>query len=661
MKSVRTLRLALGVLALLASASSAAYAVSTRYFTADTETQFSAGELEGTAAYSHGVVRPGHSKERVELKDTALAWSMLRLGDSVLVGTGNDGKVLRIQGKNIKEYVATKELVVTALEQGAGGAIYAATIPNGKIFRIDGGKLREFVTLKDAAQIWDLLWDAKKSRLLVATGPEGRLLSVSTKGAVKVLHDSEAGHIMSLALDSDGSILFGTSEQARVYRLTGSGEPLVIGDFPGNEVTHLAVSKGRIAVAANAFPEPRVAKKKDDNDKSDGSAPKPKTGRGQIWVIDASGSSEQVFRHSKAHFTRVAIDPDGVVYAAMGKDGLVYRIEPSRFYATWLDLEEEQILDLDMQGDSPLVSVGDGAAVYRLKAARGKDASWTSKVWDAGTTARFGEITWRAKGKVTIQTRSGNTAEPDDGWSSWSNAISTPGPIRSAPARYLQVRASLQSDDAELLAVRAYYLRSNQRALIQSISAKMKSSDSDDDGVPKSSSTYEINWDVDNPDGDSLRYRIRFRHEKDTKWRPLLREHQVLTKSKYQWQTDALPDGFYLLEIEVSDELSNPGAKARKATLISEPVLVDNHAPVIENLKKSGNRIQGVARDSVGPIGKLEYAVDGKEWIPFFPEDEIFDTRREPFSLEIPSGGRDAIISIRVYDSAGNSRTHEIQ
>ncbi len=655
-----TVRSALALLVTLGAVASA-HAISTRYFTADTEKQFSAGELEGTAAFSHGVVRPGHSKERIELKDTALAWSVLADGNAVLVGTGNDGKVLRVEGKNVKEYVATKQLVVTALERGAGGAIYAATIPNGKIFRIDGGKLREFVTLKDAAQIWDLLWDAKKSRLVVATGPEGRLLAVSPKGAVSELHDSEAGHIMTLALDTDGSILFGTSEQARVYRLTTKGQARVVGDFPGNEVTHIALAKGRLAVAANAFPEPRVAKKKSDDDKSDGSAPKPKTGRGQIWVIDSDGSSEQVFRHSKAHFTRVGIDDDGVVYAATGKEGLVYRIEPNRFYATWLDLEEEQILDMQMNGGAPLISVGDGAALYRLQSARGKDAHWTSKVWDAGTTARFGEVSWRAKGKIAIQTRSGNTAEPDEGWSEWSHPIFTPGPIRSAPARYLQVRATLQSDDAELLAVRAYYLRSNQRALVRSISAEMKSSDSDDDGVPKRSSTYELDWDVENPDGDSLRYRLRFRHEKDTKWRPLLRDHEILTKSKYLWETSALPDGYYLVEVEVSDELSNPGPKARKAKLISEPILVDNHAPTIESLKLSGTRLTGEARDTVGPIAKLEYAIDGHEWIPFFPEDEIFDTKRERFSVELPQSARGAIVSVRVFDSAGNTRTAETQ
>ena len=654
-----TIRTSLGV-ALTLGAIATAHAVSTRYFTADTEEQFSAGELDGTAAFSHGVVRPGHSKDRVELKDTALAWSVLADGNAILVGTGNDGKVLRIEGDNVKTFVETKQLVVTALERGAGGAIYAATIPNGEIFRIDGGKLRKFVTLKDAAQIWDLLWDAKRRRLLVATGPEGRLLAVSSGGSVTELHDSEAGHIMTMALDSDGSVLFGTSEQARVYRYTGKGAPLVIGDFPGNEVTHIALSKGRVAVAANAFPEPRVAKKKTDADKSDGSAPKPKTGRGQIWVIESDGSSEQLFRHSKAHFTQVDIDGDGVVYAGTGKEGLVYRIEPNRFYATWLDLDEEQILDMDMRGKQPLIAVGDGAAVYRLNAKR-PQAHWTSKVWDAGTNARFGELTWRAKGKVTMQTRSGNTAEPDEGWSEWSHAISSPGPIRSAPARYLQVRATLQRDDTELLAVRAYYLRSNQRALLRSISAKMKSSDGDDDGVPTSSSKYELSWNVDNPDGDLLRYRIRFRHEKDTKWRPLLREHQVLTKTEYLWETSALPDGYYLVEVEASDELSNPGPTARKARLVSEPILVDNHAPSIEGLALHGTKLSGVAVDSVGPIGKLEYAVNGNEWIPFFPEDEIFDTKRERFSLELPKSAHGAIVSVRVYDSAGNTRSAEMR
>jgi hypothetical protein len=86
-------------------------------------------------------------------------------------------------------------------------------------------------------------------------------------------------------------------------------------------------------------------------------------------------------------------------------------------------------------------------------------------------------------------------------------------------------------------------------------------------------------------------------------------------------------------------------------------VLVDNTPPVVDDLKLNGRRLQAVVTDGVGPIQRVEVSVAGSdEWRPLFPNDGIFDERRESFDVDLsqvlPAGP--TLISVRAYDSSDN-------
>ena len=72
--------------------------------------------------------------------------------------------------------------------------------------------------------------------------------------------------------------------------------------------------------------------------------------------------------------------------------------------------------------------------------------TFTSTVYDATRVASWGAVSWAAKlpagTKVTVQTRSGNTATPDGTWSAWSS-VSNSGTVSSPSGRYLQHRIIL--------------------------------------------------------------------------------------------------------------------------------------------------------------------------------------------------------------------------
>jgi hypothetical protein len=55
----------------------------------------------------------------------------------------------------------------------------------------------------------------------------------------------------------------------------------------------------------------------------------------------------------------------------------------------------------------------------------------------------------RSQSSVSVQTRSGNAAQPDASWSDWSTAYQTPAgaAVTSPRSDFLQVRLTLKSED----------------------------------------------------------------------------------------------------------------------------------------------------------------------------------------------------------------------
>lgn len=661
------------------------FAVTTRHFSLDSARVLSAGKLDGTAVHSDGSVRPGVETRRLALEGVGVARALLVRPDGIaFVGTGNQGKIFKIESNKATVFSETGELAVTSLVSGFGGALFAATIPHGKIFRLDAaGKASVFAQPAGADHVWALAFDDKRATLFAATGPEGKLFSIDAKGKAEVALDTDAAHVMALALDRDGTLYAGTDGEALLYKLRAPARAEVLYDFEGNEVTALAVRDGVLAVAANLFPKPSPTPQKPNkpDDKDDGkttdktetdkATDRPKPGSGALWRIDAAGRARKLFTPDEGHLTAVEWAQDGAIYAASGKSGDIDRVEADGTYASWIDVDERQVLALGLSGAHPMFSTGDGAAVYRVLVGKAREALWTSKVLDAEFASRWGGLSWRGDGKLQFQTRSGNTDKPENGWSEWSSPLTAPGPIRSPTGRFLQIRAHLDTDKpSAIYAVTAYYVPQNQPVTLLNLNVAPKKqtgggrpdrASGDARKAEAPTSVYTAEWEVTNPDGDDLRYRLSYRREGRGAWLPILKQDEILTRTNYEWTTEGVPDGFYRLRVQATDELDNPASGVLEATLDSEPFLLDNHPPHVEKLAWAGGTLRGIATDSMGPVSSLERSVDGGDWVPFDCEDGIFDTEREPFALplELPKGVH--VVAVRATDARRNVDVAELE
>lgn len=668
---------------LLAWVSHDASAVGTRTFRLDTIDELEGGELEGTSVDSRGRIRAGLVLGNLPIEGAAAIWSSLVMPDgSVLLGTGNDGKVFRVNGGQLSEYASTGQMAVTALALDAGGKVVAGTIPNGKVFTLESGKAKELATLPDTEHVWALVLDPKSKSLFAATGPNGKVFRIAN-GQPQVHFDSEEPHVLSLAVAADGTLYAGSSGNALLFRITGPGRASVMYDFPGDDVQALAIApNGTLYAIANEHTAPPAIQRTKQTNATKPAGPTkpektPKPGKGRLMRFDASGRAEELLHNKDSHFQSLAIGDDGLPYVGTADEGKVYAVDDAHTAMLMADTQERQVGALVVAGRTKFVATSDPAVFHPVRSVGGPDAVWNSKVLDAQLRARFGQLSWHATGPVEFSTRSGNTEKPDKTWSDWSAPLAAPGKVTSPAARFLQIRARFSRDPAAIVReVTVHFVTDNARAVVTSIDAggatssdtkksdKVPGSGSD---LPKAEEKLKVSWEVDNPDSDELRYRLFYRFQDSSVWRAVLPEQEVLTKDSYDWDTSGLPEGSYRVKVEASDELANPPDLVHRHELESGTVLVDNTPPIFKQLNVAGKRIRGVAEDGVGPIARIDVSLDldPDHWIPFFPSDSIFDQATEPFDLDVGSlvTGGSRLVAVRVTDSAGNRvvRTVEVR
>jgi outer membrane protein assembly factor BamB len=697
--------LALPALALtLVATATSAGAASSKSFRQATAKDFEEGEATASMILPDGTVVPGMKTAPVSV-DAAFVWcaTLSPDGKTAYFGTGDQGRIYAVDvagGDMHARRVATLDAAwVTALVARPDGTLVAGTTPGGKLYSVDpkkgeaAGGARPFATL-GTDHVWALALDAKTGVVYAGTGGPGKIFAVDRNGHSKEIWDSGDKHVVSLLQADDRHFYAGTSEEAILFRVGFDGHAEALGDFDAEEVRAIARSGNSIYVAVNDFEHAaptaaagpvaargtRITVSPTGSPASAGALPRPgqRKSKAALYRIDPDGRTEQVFSIGDGYFTALAFDDAGSAYVGTGTEGRVYRVDPDRKAALAIDLPERQALTLLRAGKNFLVGTGDVGGIYRVTPAPPKQATYLSRVLDADFHSQWGLLRWHGTHGLGVATRSGNTAKPDVTWSAFTeldHARATGdggvGLVGSPAARYVQYRVTFGAPEAHVGQVTLAYLPQNQRARITEIGsgdsagAAPLSSGGALGGLGGVSLTpaaaarshspvIKLHWKVDNLDGDDLVYRLFFREENDAVWRPL-GGPDPLTKTDFDWNTEGLPDGSYVVRVVASDERSEPRERVLDASLDSAPILVDNRKPEVAGLVAKYPFVSGRAHDDQSPLTSLEYAVDGGDWQILAPADGICDDLVEAFTLKLPTlpPGPHAV-TVRAWDSADN-------
>lgn len=467
---------------------------------------FLEGELEGVSVDSLGRLRLGPVPRPLFDPEAPNAWCLARDARGVLyVGTGNEGRVVRIDGSSGSVLYDAEELGVHAIAIARDGRVYAATAPDGAVWALDGaGKATRFFDPSEK-YIWALAFDATGA-LIVATGGEGRVYRVQPDGTATTLLASTETHILSLAVASDGRIYAGSSPEGLVYRLSPEGRPFVVLDSPFREIKALAAAAdGSVYAAAidGRAPEsttPRPAQPQAGQAAASGAVTAEVTvsesfalgapvalasavaagaqgeapAKGALLRITGSGDVETLWSSPEDVPHSAAWTVAGVLVGT-GAAGKVYRVHDDRRFELVATLPAEQVTGIVTAGRGAALVTANPARVMGLDDAPAARGRFVSPVKDAESPASWGRLSWEGEAPpgttVRLETRAGNTATPDTTWTEWA-APQPGGAATIEKARYLQLRLMMEGPAGRTPVVEAVslaYLQRNLPPVIRSI------------------------------------------------------------------------------------------------------------------------------------------------------------------------------------------------
>ncbi|MEZ6191368.1 MAG: hypothetical protein R3C45_08775 [Phycisphaerales bacterium] len=393
-----------------------------------------------------------------------------------------------------------------------------------------------------------------------------------------------------------------------------------------------------------------------------------------VYRIDSQGFVHEMFRDSVMILKLV--EADGKLLAATGNEGQVFVIDPAtNENAVLVDLGSEQVPAMMIAKDgSTVLATANPAELHTLGDSYALKGTYTSPALDAAQISLWGLLSLTAdipEGcSLTVETRSGNVQDPEQAaWSNWSTAqalmpddkLPALAPkevtVQSPPARFLQYRLTLTGTDDQtpvIDRVEAAYVTPNLKPIVTKVTATYPEQ-AEPDAPP--STIMNIEWEAADDNQDPLLYKLEYQPAGSDFVLPIAED---LTELTYEWQTQRVPDGRYIVKVTADDRPDNPGDMAMTATRRAAPVLIDNSAPDLTSEKTiTGKQVKvsGKATDAWSPIQAIAYALDDKdEFHPILPADLIFDSTSESWEVTISDlSPGPHVLTLRAADTRGNT------
>lgn len=571
--------------------------------------------------------------------------------------------------------------------------LFAATGNNGILFKILPDGTPDVFFDSSETNLLDILLD-QHDNIYVGTEPGGLIYKISPTGQTQVLYDANEGEIHCLAIDPFNNIYAGTA--------SGADMQIPVTSSPQSPLqTGIVTSILREGVSAwdlnmpDELPviQPVYTQRQRSISRDMGATPSKVIGvptvSNYVYKITQEGFVQKIFETDQAFILGMSLDMQNNLCVVTGNNPGVYKVyDDGEISSSLMNVKEIQaICCLSTNKNELYVGTGNTGNVYKILPAFVNEGTFISHILDTTTLSNWGVICWTGEQpegtRITLATRSGNIEKADLTWSQWSDPYGVSGErITSPPARFIQYKATLQTTHTDttpvLNTVSASYLPKNQPPKIVSFSVEKDSTakvqkpqdaksgdkvESKPQTPPGQKPHHQmaqknIQWEVEDPNNDTLQLTISYKGVDEKAWKIIDKNTQK--KGSYTWDTLRLPDGKYQVRLSASDIPDNPPETAFHVEDTIPPVVVDNSRPVIQSLncmKKEDGRysISGVAKDDYSSVVKVQYTIDGQDWVSAYPVDGLFDSPEEPFEITtkiLPPD--DYTLVINGFDSEGN-------
>lgn len=706
------MRSAAWITALLLGGAGTAFAVAPKYWIHDSAGELVQGEPDGVSITASGSLTLAPEVTVRSEPDVAYLWDLALDGDTIYLGSGDDGAVLRVRGGETEEFFRGAALEILSVLVDSKGRVWAGTAPEGFLYRIEPDGTGELIHDSESAYVWDLV-QGPDGDIYAGVGPGAKVLRIDPEsGDAETYLELDDQHVVNLAFDGQGRLLLGTEGKGLVGRVSKRGELSILYDAPQGEVVAVLPGEGDEVWAAAASPAParEAANEATPDSNGDGSGlddpmdfsfefSPPDAGNGVLYHIDADGNATRHWESGQPSIFALAWNGDrSGILVATGDEGYLYSVDLDGEPTLVLDAEAAQLVALARSGERVLMVTDQPAELQELRETEARrEGEFRSQVLDARRISRWGRLDWdgdRNGGSVDFAIRTGNTEEPDNTWSEWKQ-LGRDGEIDREGVRFLQWRAEFSGGEPVVRRVRVSSLENNlrprvsgvqvtpsglrfyddvpelrPRPLYQALPGGVKVQYNFDSGdleyppearAPWTRGMRQVSWDSIDPNGDFLVYDLAYRRVDEREWKEFAED---IEGTNFTFNSQGVPDGRYVIRVKASDRRDNP-EDGREAIAESEAFLVDNGAPSFSDLdhERDGDeiRITGRARDELSDVVRIEYSVNGGEWVDRRPVDGIFDSTSEALDVTVEAeSGREHTVLFRVTDLAGNLGTARV-
>lgn len=582
-----------------------------------------------------------------------------------------------------------------------------------ELIRFSGDKIETIFTSEDVNYILEITLD-KTGNIFLGTGPNGQIYRLSSDGKHSTLvYDSQDDNILSLAIDTNNFIYAGSDKRGLVYKIHPFDESaVVLYDSPQDEITDLIIDdEGNVLATATSatsvgsqarsigisagdklgrpdtdegtdsgagtdsdsnsqesnIEELNIANTEKSDSKSTPEMPQ-QTERGampksasHIYKIDTRGFVTNVFNDNAVFFNMLLEDNKIVLGTGNKAELFIINTKTEQKTIAYEDETASQITALAADGGRILIGTSNPAKLVSLSDDYQAEGTYISKPVDAGQPARWGKLQIDAelpKGcKILLAARSGNVEEPNDPtFSDWTEdtEITDATQLDCPIGRYCQYRLTFKTEDTKETPVLSRVAVPHVVDNIAPRVTMVKVSRSKD---LKKAATKQITFVAIDTNSDKLVYLIEFRKTGRTGWIEL---KDKLTSPKFEWNTKTVEDGRYEVRVTADDIRSNTTTTALTGTRVSDIIVVDNTAPVVESetitTKGATATLKLSLKDALSVIGNLSYTVNSNEdWMSTLPNDLIYDTTQEDFTIVIEDlEAGENVIAVKFTDEAKN-------
>ncbi len=566
---------------------------------------------------------------------------------------------------------------IFAIAIGDDGDIYLGTGPEGKVYRLDSfGKNPQ------------LIYDSRDKNILsLAIGEDGFVYAGSdSRGLVykinprtktaTVLYDSNEQEITALLFAEDGD-LYASATSAKIVatqtkfasQLPSEGRPETETEEEEEEEEE-NTAEGKSGLKLNIPNTQKGTDKKTSVAKPVGRKPAKPGQNSYIYKITSGGFVTDVFSERAIFFCLA--EQNKTLILGTGNNAQLFTIDPAaeENKIVYEDQEASQITAAVAAGGDIYLGTANPAKLIKLAKTFAIEGTYTSDLIDASQPAKWGKLQIEAdipEGcRVRMASRSGNVKDVNDPtFSDWTELRDMTGPIqlRCPAGRFCQYKLMLLSENGgETPVIREVAVADT----IPNLAPKVESVSVERIGATGKEGVFKIAYKATDNNNDKLIYKIDFRKIPRTNWIELKDDIEA---DNFEWEGKTVEDGRYEVRVTASDERDNTTATKLTGVRISEPIVVDNTAPVlkdesVENADKQSVRITFKAIDKLSAIDKANYTVDSNaDWIASLPDDLVYDTTEENFTITINKLEKgDHIVSVKVSDAVGNTayKTFEV-